>query len=350
MRRKSGTKGYKSYRGSSTGKTILTVLLILVLLAALGFLAAQRYLVYDNDGSYRFAFPWKSEKTTAEMGEQTTESKNEVEIIVEEPEKPVIFNLHAVELNEAALEGGWQEMVSDHGEEINAVAVCVKKNTGEILYDSAIAEAAECGAVVGSGAAREIIKAINESDYYTIARISALHDSLYARAHMADAAVCQLTGYVWYDTNSTHWLAPEKEAARQYVCKVAKECAELGFDELLFDDFAYPRSGNMSRIKTDERTISQQAALALLADELRETLKDTEVKLSATVDADIILAGGEERTGIVMSELAPKFDRIYAVTTAEQLPELREAMKAFDTELIPILQEACAEKNYLLGK
>ena len=99
------------------------------------------------------------------------------------------------------------------------------------------------------------IQGLVDSDYYTIGRISTLHDSLYAYEHMTDAAVCQLTGFVWYDTNSTHWLAPEKQAARQYVTDIVTECGKMGFDELLLDDFHYPREGRMSRIKTDERTI-----------------------------------------------------------------------------------------------
>ena len=74
-----------------------------------------------------------------------------------------------------------------------------------------------------------------------------------------------LTGFVWYDTNSTHWLAPEKQAARQYVTDLVTECAQMGFDELLLDDFHYPREGRLSRIKTDERTMTQQEALMLLS-------------------------------------------------------------------------------------
>ena len=50
------------------------------------------------------------------------------------------------------------------------------------------------------------------------------------RDSMTDAAVCQLTGFVWYDTNSTHWLAPEKQAARAYVTDIVTECGKMGFD------------------------------------------------------------------------------------------------------------------------
>ena len=133
---------------------------------------------------------------------------------------------------------------------------------------------------------------------------------------------------------------------------IVTECASLGFDELLLDDFHYPRDGRMSRIKTNERTMTQQAALALLADDIRDALKKADYagRLSVSVDADIVLAGSEERTGIVMSELAEKFDRVYVPVTAEQLEAVAEAMRAYDTEFVPIVSEAIESGSYLIGK
>jgi len=349
MRHKRGTKGYRSYRGPGTGRKILIGLLVVILLAALGFLAAQRYVVFDNDGSYRFEFPWAQQRPQKEK-KQIGKKESNIEIVVEEPQVQKLGDIHAVELDETVLQGEWKAALEKVGNNANAVAVRVKKSSGEILYDSKVSGAAECDAVVGSSIAHTAIESINASDYYTIARIDALHDSIYSRAHMTDAAVCQLTGFVWYDTNSTHWLAPEKEATRQYVCDIAKECAELGFDELLFDDFAYPRDGRMSRIKTDERTMTQQAALALLADDIRMAVKESDVKLSVVIDEDIVLTGSEERTGIEMSELAPKFDRVYVKTTAEKLPEVQKAMEGIDTELVPIINAALPQGSYFIEK
>ena len=45
------TRGYNSYRGRvSTGRIVLIVVLVLVLLGAIGYLAVQNYLVYDEAG------------------------------------------------------------------------------------------------------------------------------------------------------------------------------------------------------------------------------------------------------------------------------------------------------------
>ena len=170
-----------------------------------------------------------------------------------------------------------------------------------LYYDSAVSGAIDCGAVSGGSGTRSAIAGITGSDYYTIGRISTLHDSFYAYKHMTDAAVCQLTGTVWYDENSTHWLAPEKQAARDYVTQIVTECAQMGFDELLLEDMHYPREGRMSRIKTDERTMTQQETLMLLADDIHTALEQAgyKGKLSVSIDADIVLAGSEDRLSLI---------------------------------------------------
>ena len=353
-RRTSGTKGYTGYRGRRRGRGVLAVVLVLILLVACGFLFAQRYIVYEADGSFRFDLPWSKpqvEKQTQgkDSADGETDEKDDLEITVE---KPAIKDTRAVALGDDVLSGDWQSALDTLDEETNAVAVCLKDDSGKIYYDSKVRGAIDCGAVAGNSAADAAIQGLVDSDYYTIGRISTLHDSFYAYKHMTDAAVCQLTGFVWYDTNSTHWLAPEKQAARQYVTDIVTECGKMGFDELLLEDMHYPREGRLSRIKTDERTMTQQEALALLADDIHTALEQAgyKGKLSVSVDADIALAGSEEKSGIVMREYVKDFDRVYVACTSEQLESVTEAMKAYDVEFVPILKEAAASGSYLIEK
>ena len=352
-RRTSGTKGYTGYRGRRRGRGVLAVVLVVILLLACGFLFAQRYMVYDADGSVRFEFPWikKTPQDDSVNGGDSGDDKkqDDLEITVQ---KPVIKDTRAVELGADALGSDWQAALDGLDKDVNAVAVDLKDASGKLYYNSKVQGSIDCGAVAGNSTSDTAIQGLVDSDYYTIGRISTLHDSLYAYKHMTDAAVCQLTGFVWYDTNSTHWLAPEKQAARAYVTDIVTECGKMGFDELLLDDFHYPREGRMSRIKTDERTMTQQEALALLADDIHTALEHAgyKGKLSVSVDADIALAGSEEKFGIVMSELTEKFDRVYVKVTADQLESVTEAMKAYDVEFVPIVTEATDSGSYLIEK
>ena len=265
VRRMPSTKGYRSYHGKGgAGRIVLIVLLCLILLAAVGFLVLQRYAVYGSDGSIRFDLPWKqteepSGPSAPDGASRTPDAPDDSpDVIIDEPEppaKPELTELHGAELSESVLRGNADAALAAVPEGANAVALRVKNARGELLYDSALQEAIDINAVKGGSSANAVIAALTGSEVYTIARINATHDSLYSFAHMADAGVLQLNyaGYIWYDPDSTFYLAPEKSAARQYIVSVARECAELGFDELLFDEFGYPTRGRAARGGASQR-------------------------------------------------------------------------------------------------
>ena len=83
VRRTTGTRGYSGYRGRRHGRKVLAVLLALILAAACGFLFAQRYIVYEADGSFRFEFPWsKPQEQTQDKDDANGETgkKDDLEI------------------------------------------------------------------------------------------------------------------------------------------------------------------------------------------------------------------------------------------------------------------------------
>ena len=352
MARSKGAHGYSNYRGrGSGGKKLLAVLLVLAVAASVVFMIAQRHVVYEADGSFHFDLPWAEKRTeqpreTAEDA-PSGETQHELEIVVEPPEET---ELCACELDESVLRGSREAAVETLDEQINAVAVRVRAADGTLLYDSRIKDAVDCGAVVGSSVARASIRGLTESDYYTIACFSALHDNYFSFAHMVDAAIQQLnySGYIWYAPDSTFYLAPEKEAARAYLAALAAEVAEMGFDELLLDEFGYPAAGRLSNIKTDERTMTQSAALCLLADEIKAAIGES--RLSVRVEEATFLAGSNEASGVNVAELAKHVDRIYVETTAERLSELRELAEEYGCELIPILADAAPDGAYFISK
>ena len=349
--RNTGTRGYTGYRGRKpSGRKWLILALVLIIFAAAAFLVAQHYMVYEMDGSYRFELPWLRRGSGAQQTARRGGKQN-LEIVIERPEAPEEDPVRAQELDATALQGGMERALSALPAQINAVAVRVKNADGELLYPSALAGAIEAKAVTGGSIARTAIRTLTGSDYYAIARLSALHDSRYSVANRKDAAILQRNyrGNIWYAPDSTFYLAPEKEAARQYLCNVAQEVAALGFDELLFDEFAYPVAGRLNNIMTDERDMTKEEALALLASNLREALSDSGAKLSLVMDEKTVLAGGDATSGQDLASLAIVFDRIYVPTTEAQIPALREALAAYGAELVPVLDAAVAEGPFLLN-
>ena len=322
----------------STGKKIGIVMLCLLLLSSIAFLLFKDRIL-DS----------KEEKPQQQEMENLPEG--ELEIIIEQPRPPEAKEMRALELDETVLRGGTESALA-RIEELSANALCVRVKTadGKLLYSSAIPEAAEADAVEGNAVSDGAISDLLASGHHSIARITALHDSAFAYRYSTEAAVLQLQypGVVWYDPDSTFWLAPEKELTRSYLARIAAECAALGFDELLFDEFAYPSNGRQSNIDESARTMAKEAALEALAGELFETLQESNTLLSLELDEQTILSGGNEAKGQNVQTLALYFDRIYVKTTVSQLPALREALDGVDVELIPILSEAAKEGACLI--
>ena len=347
--RNTGTRGYTGYRGRrSSGKRWLIFFLVLILLAAAVFLAAQHYMVYDTDGSYHFELPWS--KATVQKP-SLRGARPELEIVIERPDAPPSVPLHAQELDPSTLTGSMSRTLRSLQKDINAVAVRLKTPDGALLYPSALKGAIEANAVVGDKAALSAIHELTGSGYYTVARLSALHDSRFTVANKAEAGVLQKAykGQLWYAPDSTFYLAPEKELTRQYLSNIAGELASLGFDELLFDEFCYPSEGRLKNILTDGRDMTQEDALALLADNIRDTVRDYGTKLSVVMDEETVLAGANVKNGQDLALLAIRFDRIYVPTTEDKLPQLLSALAPYTAELVPILDSAPAEGVYLIG-
>ena len=113
-----GTKGYRSYRGrTSKGKIALAVLLVLIILAAVGFLWLQEYIVYDRDGSFHLELPWKTETPPAE--EEVP--PEDVEITIQEPEKPKVENIMLRPYFRANFKAGYWEAVFFHTKPLGVV-------------------------------------------------------------------------------------------------------------------------------------------------------------------------------------------------------------------------------------
>lgn len=320
-----GTKGYRSYRGrGSKGKAALAAVLVLVILAALGFLWAQEYIVYDENGQAHFTPPWQAQEAPP-VQEEPQEDQN-VEIIVQEPERPeelAIFSAAAAPLTQAAWQEAWTGATAMSAPAYNAAAVTLKDSAGHIYFAAAGAAAGTVNTAEDTAAA---LTEVTESSLHTIARMSCFLDPIAARADVENMGLKNTGGYIYYDGNDMNWLDPSKPAARQYLCGLAQEIASLGFDEILLTDVAYPTTGPLDKI--DYNGADRGAGIRTFLEELRSALTDYGVAISIQLPAEVITSGADETAGLVLADITPLVDRIYAVTTADQIPALTAAVEA----------------------
>lgn len=80
------TRGYQSYRGRNHGKLALVIVLVLILLAAVGYLVAQEYMVYDDEGHRHLELPFLKKGQTEQPQQPEDTTPDDVDLIIDEPE------------------------------------------------------------------------------------------------------------------------------------------------------------------------------------------------------------------------------------------------------------------------
>lgn len=339
------TRGYHHYRGrKSRGKIALAVLLVLIILAAVGFMFLQRYVVYDDMGVPQLTLPG------GETEAPQKETLPQVELDVEEPPVPEAAAFRAFALKTGSLTDEAWALAGLQAEkalgECDGVAITLKDGKSNIYFESAFALP---GAVkiTPEQTANVLAEAVS-SELHTIARICCFRDSRVANQYVMARGLMNTGGYIFYDGNNDLWLDPGKADARKYLCDLAVEAAQLGFDEILLAEVSYPLEGKLDKIAYGETPLEDNISLFLK--EMGEALASYGVKLSVEVPEAVIRTGRDDVAGLVLEEIAPRVDRIYAQTTAEQAEALAELVSAAEegVEFIPILEEAAPDTQCCL--
>lgn len=315
------SRGYRTYRGrTSKGKIALAVLLVLVILAALSVLAMQRYIVYDEDGRPFLRLPEREPAEAPEEPPPPEEDGIDIDVIIQEPEEPPVkaFSLPAGPLTGES----WQSARAAAGGAYNAVAVTLKDVEGNVYFAS---ETAVRGAAHVEEDTMETLSAVTgEEGLYAIARISCLLDPRASRSDLNAMGLKNTGGYIFYDGNYTTWLNPGKEAAREYLCGLVREIAELGFDEILLTDTGYPTQGKIDKIDYESEGSPLAGNLCLLWEALCKTLEPYEVKLSMELPETVITEGEEAVSALVLARAVSYADRIYAAAEPERVEALSD--------------------------
>ena len=345
-----GTKGYSSYRGRGPKwKILLAILLVLVIAVAASVIYLQQFLVYGADGSRQIRLPWQTEeKAPPPDGEgEAPENQPDVDVVVQEPEdqspkETAAFSLPAQALTQAL----WQETEKPSG--ANAVAVRLKTSNGTVYFNAANAVSGAVETEMDTAAALAAVTA--QEGLHTIASVACLQDFKAANADVEGRGLKNTGGYIFYDGNNSLWLDPAKPGTREYVCALAKEIAELGFDELLLTDFSYPTVGKINKIhyNTDVPLANN---LDLLLSDLNAALESYDILLSVEVPEAVIAEGPDTVAGLDLNRLVSRVDRVYAVTTPEKAETLsnlvaQAAGAEGKTEFVP---ELTADSPALTG-
>lgn len=169
--------------------------------------------------------------------------------------------------------------------ELNAVVIDMKSDRGFLGFQSAQPLAQEFGALRRDIVdIREFLRECREAGVYTIARIVVFKDNPLAQARPEWAAV-RADGSVWLDREGLGWANPFLQEVRDYNIALAKEVAELGFDEIQFDYLRFPSDGDVgSIVYAQENTLETRTeAIRTFMEQVTAALEPYDVFISADV-------------------------------------------------------------------
>ena len=291
-----------SYRNKRRAKLALIVLAVILGVFAVfcicRFIYLQRFLVYTGD-SVRLDYDQSLEKSPAtqvpEWDPSTVEIVTKDPVVptsaaADEPMKPLSGYYITTEmlLNMDAVTAAMAEQ-----ETPQTVMLDLKSIYGNFYYSSgtlgAVTSSADIGAIDSL-----ISQLAQQSELYLVARIASLSDTNFALANQSCGLPLR-SGALWMDDHGCYWLDPMADTVQEYLVSIAQELAAMGFDEVVFDDFRIPQSGNI----VYQSELSREEAAAEAAKAIRALLENTPIRVSFN----------SSNAGVAESS-----DRIYLVT------------------------------------
>lgn len=198
---------------------------------------------------------------------ETTNNIEPISEIIESPVKEKIIrdDIKAIYLTgwSAGTKSKLESTITNIKENgFNAVVIDIKDEAGRLSYKSTVQTAIDIGASQNMiSNITNVINLLKENDIYVIGRIVTFKDPLYAKK-VQDIAYKKADNSIWTDYSGNNWPNPYNTSSWDYSIALAKEAAELGFDEIQFDYVRFPSSEGRTKqiafgFDSDTKTKSQ---------------------------------------------------------------------------------------------
>lgn len=225
------------------GVILLIALVIGALIWGLWIVWLQRYVVYTRDSGAVLDF---SKETIPLEGPLATppEGGMEVQIHYNEGDDMVKNNAQMAQMNGyyvdaqtlvASPEAVWEKIQTLP--EGTAVMIDAKSIYGSFYYTTSTGMPQSDS--VNPIAVNQLFENLRNSSYYTIARVPALRDREFA-LYNTHNGIPTGNGYLWMDIEGCYYLNPTTQDTVMHLINIATELRELGFCEVLFDEYHFP--------------------------------------------------------------------------------------------------------------
>ena len=192
---------------------------------------------------------------------------------------------------------------------LNALVVDVKGDRGHLAFHSDNPLIKAVGAEEVHMDLKELLRLAHDKKIYVIARVVTFKDDPLTKAR-PDLATKSKDGVIWRDAEKLGWANPYLREVWDYNIAIAKEVANLGFDEIQFDYIRFPSDGNVSAIyfQPPHTADSRAAALRGFLTEVDKALKPYPIFISADVFGMTVWTHDDMGIGQRLEEIAPRVD------------------------------------------
>ncbi len=195
---------------------------------------------------------------------------------------------------------------------INTIIVETKNDEGSILYSSDVCKnylsdsnRAIKNAEVSKDELKKIIKQYQKKGFYVVSRIVTFKDAVFAQENPKESLTDKKDNLVLY--NNQYWPSAYSRKAWMYNVAIAKECADLGFNEIQFDYVRFPDGTAGSKSKLNFHNTYNESKVAAIQGFLqyaKEELSQKEVYIAADMFAWPIVACDDQDIGQFLPAIA----------------------------------------------
>ena len=205
---------------------------------------------------------------------------------------------------------------------VNAAVLHVKDPHGWIRWKSGNALAKEIGAVASHGRVESALKQLKAQGFWAIAKLDLFVDHRLVSQRPEMGIINTLTGEQWVDQQGLGWTNPYNQTVWEYNIALARELAELGFDEIQFDYIRFPSDGDLSHISypLNPGQLSRTQCIGKFLESAYDSLHPLGVTIS--VDLFGLVAWKTEDFGVgqLIESIAPHVDVICPMLYPSHFP------------------------------
>jgi len=228
------------------GAVVVTLLTVLVVFWLCWVIWLQRYVVYTDEGA-ELNFNVSSYDQVGEVATPPV-AQEKISIFYNEGADAIDTTRDMAQINGYYITS---DMFKNDYDNVmlqierlsadTAVMIEMKGPYGSFFYNSKLADAT-ISASTNIQQVEALVARLQSKGFYTIARISTFRDREFGDKHVTSGLYMLSRAGLWMDPGGMFWLDPTNATATSWISSVVLELKDLGFDEVVLDDFCFPDS------------------------------------------------------------------------------------------------------------